>query len=63
MREESADSYFLLGLMLRYDGQTDRAEKFLAKAAALSTEDRSAIAGLTSPATEVPVSLVVGDEI
>jgi len=64
MHEDSADNYLLLGLMLRYDGQRDRAEKFLAKAAALSPDvGRSLVAFRDDKSDEHPVSLVIDDEI
>jgi len=63
MREEDANNYFLLGLMLRFDGESDRAEKFLAKAAALSATMRASIAALRSEPVERTVSLPLGDEI
>ena len=64
MREDVADNYFLLGLMLRFNGEGERADKFLAKAASLSRDLSVTLAKL--PPAEVaarPVSLLVGDEI
>lgn len=63
MREDVADNYFLLGLMLRFDGEHERAEKFLAKAAALSPSMRTAVAKFLPDTTERPVSLESGDDI
>lgn len=63
MNEEVADNYFLLGLMLRFDGEHERAEKFLAKAASLSPAMRIAVAAFLPDAKERPVSLPLGDEI
>lgn len=64
MREDDADNYFLLGLMLRFDGEHERAEKFLAKAASLSPAMRTALAAfLPDDDKERTVSLEVGDEI
>lgn len=68
MDEDSADSYLLLGLMLRFDGESDRAEKFFAKAAALSPEVGKSVAAflpakpLVAEFKETPVSLALGDE-
>jgi tetratricopeptide (TPR) repeat protein len=61
--EDSADNYFLLGLMLRFDGEHDRAEKFFTKAAALSPETRRSLARLLPEAKEEPVSFELGGEI
>jgi len=64
MREDAADNYFLLGMMLRFDGEHERAEKFLAKAVGLSPAIRPALARfLPAEEAESPVSLVSGDEI
>jgi tetratricopeptide (TPR) repeat protein len=63
MRADVADNYFLLGLMLRFDGEHERAEKFLAKAAALSPAMRTAVARFVPEMAERPVSLESGDEI
>jgi tetratricopeptide (TPR) repeat protein len=63
MREDVADNYFLLGLMLRFNGEHERAEKFLAKATALSPAMRTAVAALLPDARLHPVSLEIGDEI
>ena len=63
MREDVADNYFLLGLMLRFDGEHDRAAKFLAKAVSLSPAMRSTLVALLPDAKERPVSIEVGDEI
>lgn len=60
MHEDSADSYFLLGLMLRFEGEHDRAEKFFAKAASLSPETRRSLARLLPAAAEEHVSLDLG---
>ena len=68
MHEDSADTYLLLGLMLRFDGESERAEKFFVKAAALSPEVGKSITvflpARPSPTElrETPVSLVLGDE-
>jgi tetratricopeptide (TPR) repeat protein len=63
MREDVADNYFLLGLMLRFDGENERAERFLAKAASLSPAMRTAVVAILPDAKERPVSLPLGDEI
>jgi hypothetical protein len=63
LTDDSADAYFLLGLMLRFDGQPARAEKFFAKAASLSPETRKAVASLLPVEMTEPVSLEIGDEI
>lgn len=63
MREDVADNYFLLGLMLRFDGENERAEKFLAKAVSLSPAMRTAVVALLPDTKARPVSLDVGDEI
>lgn len=62
--KDSADVYFLLGLMLRFDGHATRAEKFFVHAAALSPETRTALARLLPvEAEERVVSYTEGDEI
>ncbi len=65
--ESSPDAYFLLGLMLRFSGDSARAEKFFAKAASLAPEIAPLLARFETkpPAAtdEVPVSLELGDEI
>jgi len=64
MREDSPDSYFLLGLMLHFGGEDKRAEKFFARAAELSAETREAVAGfLPVRLKEAPVSFASRDEI
>lgn len=46
----SGDHLFLVGLMLHFDGQTERAKKFFARAEKLSAEDDAHIAAFLVPA-------------
>jgi hypothetical protein len=62
MKEESADAYFLLGMMLHFDGDSARADKFFAKAVELSPDTGAALAALRST-SETPVSVKLSDGI
>lgn len=46
--QRSPDGYFLIGLMLWYDGQSERAEKFLRRSGDLSLVMRDLVAGLVA---------------
>jgi len=52
----NSDPYFLIGVMLHYDGQPERAQKFFARAAALSAEDGRLVKAFETrpPAAEEP---------
>ncbi|HUE72649.1 MAG TPA: tetratricopeptide repeat protein [Pirellulaceae bacterium] len=56
VRSDSPDYYFLLGIFLRYDGQTERAEKFFVRAAELAGRDSVHLASFLPAADEVPVA-------
>lgn len=52
----SPEGYFLLGLMLHFDGQPERAEKFLLYAGGLSLTMRDLVAGLLSHEPGLPAA-------
>jgi tetratricopeptide (TPR) repeat protein len=45
----SSDAYFLIGVTLHYDGQTERAHKFFERAAALSADDGRLVESFLAP--------------
>lgn len=67
MDDHNADAYFLLGVMLRYNGESERANRFFAKAATLSRDLMAPVAvfvpEIKAKEAEVPVSVELGDEI
>jgi tetratricopeptide (TPR) repeat protein len=54
LESDSPNAYFLLGLTLHYSGETERAEKFFARAAQLQGRDIRRIAAFLPPASEPP---------
>ncbi len=56
-RTESSDAWFLVGITLYFDGQSDRAEKCFARATELDASSARSLAALRAPHPPVPATV------